>query len=302
MTAQRVAIVGCGRMGATRARACAALGVEVALLIDADPAAAEALAAECAGSRVLGQAQPGAFTGLDAVFVCAPPGARADATTAVIADEVPTFFEKPVGVSAGQAAPTAEALDRRSIRNAVGFHNRYRRSVRDARAELQADRPFAVVAHWVGPAYAKSWWLDESVSGGPINDQAIHLVDLCRYIVGEIADVSVQTRVAETGGKLDTVGVALRFLNDACGVLLYSHLASTKQISLDAFTPSTTVSLEGWEFRRAQPDQDDEDVFVEETAAFLGLRGEIRSTFADAMRTQQVMDSIRAAAGVVGNQ
>jgi len=297
MGASRVGIVGCGRMGTTRAQACQALGVDVALLVDANVEAAEALAAKHPGSRIATQAAPPLLGGLDAIFICTPPGSRQQATDAAIAARLPMFFEKPVGITAQSVMGAAEAIESASIRNAVGFHNRYRASVQSARTALAADPPFAVAGHWIGPAYSKPWWLDPSESGGPINDQAIHLVDLCRYLVGEIAEVGAHQRHSAPRSAPDSVAITLRFRADACGVLIYSHLAQTKSISFEAFNASGSVHLEGWDLRCSRsPAAVEDDVFVTETAAFLGLSGEILCTFGDALQTQAVVDLIRESA------
>jgi predicted dehydrogenase len=71
-----VAIVGCWRMGREHARACAALGAEIAMLVDHDSHRAAALVALYPGSVAEVPPNPRDWRTLDAAFVCTPPGCR----------------------------------------------------------------------------------------------------------------------------------------------------------------------------------------------------------------------------------
>lgn len=77
--------------------------------------------------------------------------------------------------------------------------------------------------------------------------------------------------------------------------MLYSYLASSKHIAVEAFSTGGARRLEGWDFRApGEPASADRDaVFTEETAAFLGVAGEVLSDVKDAQRTQAVVDAVR---------
>ena len=99
MTAARVVIVGCGRMGAVRAAAAEQVGARVTALVDAVPETAESLARLHPGSRVIPGTAAIDWDEFDAAFVCTPPGARGAELDAVRAG-VPVLLEKPLGLSA----------------------------------------------------------------------------------------------------------------------------------------------------------------------------------------------------------
>lgn len=299
MSRPAVVIVGCGRMGRVRAEACRALGVRIGVVHDREPAAAESLAQtipDVAVARALAEID---WDGVDAAFVCTPPAARGPAELAAIAAGVPVLVEKPVAISAAHAAAVSRALDEAPVRTAVGYQNRYRPAVRKLRAVAAETPPFALTCHWVVGPYRKSWWLDPDGSGGPLNEQATHLVDVCRHLAGEVVEVAAVARAGvRDPAAVDSVAAVLRFESGTCATLLYSYLASEKHVALEAFwRGGGHYVLEGWDFRQpGEPvPQDANAVFTTETAAFLGLDGQILCDFEDALRTQRVVDALKRA-------
>jgi myo-inositol 2-dehydrogenase / D-chiro-inositol 1-dehydrogenase len=298
----RVGIIGCGKMGREHVRAARSLGARVVWLGDADPSRASALAAQCEGSEAAAEVGAVRWSALDAIFLCTPPSARGPVEREAIEAGVPFFVEKPVGPSAAQVASVLHALRAKPTIHSVGYMNRYRASVRRARDRLAGARVVATSCAWVGKVYARPWWLAAAESGGPFNEQATHLVDLCRFLAGPIAEVSALARPSpDHPGVDDTVAVALRFASGACGTLLHSYLASDKHIGFEVFTTAGSVRLEGWGFSPAGeggvPAGSEEDVIRVEVAAFLdavrtGDQTLVESDFEDALRTQLAVDAI----------
>jgi predicted dehydrogenase len=294
MSAARVLIVGCGRMGAVRAAAAQQAGARIAAVLDVVPETAQSLSALYPGSRVLADAGAVDWEAFDAAFVCTPPGARGAELDAVRAG-VPVLLEKPVGLSADAGRVLADEAMVRGARTAVGYMNRYRPAVRALREQLDSTPPFALTCHWVVGPYGKPWWPDPAASGGPLNEQATHLVDLCRFLAGEVETVlALAGGVERDAGRVDAVAVALRFRSGACATLLYSFRARAKHIALEVFTPEGAERLEDWDFHPVGdvPSPDPNAVFVEETAAFLG-GGPVLSDVEDAWGTQVVVDAIK---------
>ena len=68
----------------------------------------------------------------------------------------------------------------------VGHHWRCAEPVARAR-ELLAHRTVRLVSGtWWDKVPPVSWWLHQARSGGPVVEQAIHLLDLARVLVGEV--------------------------------------------------------------------------------------------------------------------
>jgi predicted dehydrogenase len=292
MSGARVLIVGCGRMGSVRAAAARRFGASVTAVLDASPEAAAALSSRHPGSRVVDRVEDIDWAEFDAAFVCTPPGSRGVELDAVRA-RVPVLVEKPLSVCAADGRELVEAAKRYGTRTAVGYMNRHRPGVKALRRRLDQTPAFAVTCHWVAGRYDKPWWDDPAKSGGPLNDLASHLVDLCRFLAGEVESVWAFERES---ARADVVAVGLRFRSGACGTLLHSFMASEKHIALEAFTTNWSARLEDWEFRPpGEASTADRDrIFVEETASFLG-GGPVLSDVADAWRTQLVIDAIKRA-------
>ena len=303
---QRVAVVGCGRMGAQRARAAHRLGAEL-VLSDGDEQRSRLLASEFPSASTTPPQQLD-WAALDAVFVCTPAGARGPVEVAAAAAGVAVFVEKPIALSADRARGMAEAIRSSGVTNAVGYMNRYRAGVSRARETLAGQAIFAVQGHWVGNPYQKDWWTDPQVSGSPFNDQASHLIDLCRYLVGEVEAVAaVERRSADHPDIADVVAFALRFAGGACGTLLHSYRAEDKHVALNIFSPLGCTALRGWDFRgddageeRAADVDGVTPIFLTETEVFLDAvarrdPSNIRSSFDDGLRSLRVVDAVHRA-------
>jgi len=308
MSELRVAIVGCGRMGRERATAATHVGARVVEVCDTDAQRAMELAAVLPGCCARQDAGALSWPELDAVFVCSPPYTRGPVECAAIEREVPVFMEKPVGLSAAHCLPIQTALERHPVLTAVGYMNRYRASVQRARQVLANQPILGVACHWVNGVYRVPWWRDKQLSGGPLNEQATHLIDLARYIVGEVTEVHGLMAPAQAPIEhVHSAGVHLRFAAGPLCSMLYSCMSQTKMINFQVFTSETRVYLEGWDFHLVEdgtneppplPDRTREAIFAHEVAAFLKdvaahSRRHILCDFTDAMKTQSVVDALQ---------
>ncbi len=137
----RVAIVGCGGMGRSHARAYAAHPrTEVVAAMDINPNAANKLAEEFS--------VPGVYTdrkkmfeneNLDIVDVCTWQSVRAEITVdaAESMDLVGIFGEKPMAASYGEAMDMVEACEKKGIKLAIGHQRRFNASNTEARRLIQ---------------------------------------------------------------------------------------------------------------------------------------------------------------------
>jgi myo-inositol 2-dehydrogenase/D-chiro-inositol 1-dehydrogenase len=305
MTEIRVGIVGCGRMGRERARASTLLGAKVTSLCDSDRTRVLALANQFPGSQVTADAKEIDWSGLDAIFVCLPPGTRGPIEMEAIRFGVPFFIEKPIGTSTGQCMSLLEALRSRPVIHSVGYMNRYRDSVLRARRFIAARKPLGLTCHWVASVYGVPWWLRPIDSGGPFNEQGTHFIDLCRYLLGEIVQVTAHSPGSTMSANLsDTVIATLEFSSGILGTVFYSCRASVKQIGFKIFSAEASLSLEGWDLRfldsqNTEPTSppDREDVYLKEVSAYfeairVGDQSLVKCDLEDAARTQLVVDAI----------
>jgi myo-inositol 2-dehydrogenase/D-chiro-inositol 1-dehydrogenase len=304
----RVAVIGCGRMGRERLRAARAWGAEIAGVYDADPDRANA-----AGAPLLTGPDDVLRSACDAVFVCTPPSERESYALAAIQSGAALFVEKPIGPSAAAVQAITDALEVSPVLTGVGYMNRYRASVQLAARVLANRQVIGAAGFWVCGSYRVPWWLDSAASGGPHNEQATHLYDLCRLLLGEVQKVTACFHQPAAGAPL-AAATALRFRSGATGTVFYSCQAAAKDIGLRVFTPDGSLFLSGWDLRLAENTIDGalaaeagpEDIFLVETSAFLdavatGDPSSIRCDWADALRTQALVDAA-ATTSVTGDE
>ncbi len=186
-----VGLVGAGGVAARHAATLGDLdGVRLTAVTDIDPQRARALAADHDAAVVPDLAALLATPGLDAVWLCLPPFAHGAPELAVIEAGLPFFVEKPLGTGPAVAERVAAAVAADGLLTATGYHWRYMPGVERAAAEL-AGTPVALAdATWWDKVPPVSWWLDPQRSGGQLVEQATHLVDVLRVLVGEPVLVS----------------------------------------------------------------------------------------------------------------
>jgi myo-inositol 2-dehydrogenase/D-chiro-inositol 1-dehydrogenase len=303
MTVTRVGIIGAGGVAQRHARVLSGLAdAQVAGVTDVAPAAAGKLAAEY-GGRALPDVDALLGEGLDAVYICVPPFAHGAAERAVIAAGLPLFVEKPIAVNMDVAREIAELIAQRGLLTAVGHHWRYLAVVEQARA-LLADRPVRLVSGaWLDKVPPVSWWPHRDRSGGPIVEQAAHVLDLARHLAGEVAEVTAVgngTPPAVDGADVDGATAAtLRFANGAVGTLAATCVLGWKQrAGLEVYADGLALAISETELvvrdadgeRTVDSDPDSARVAVDRAfiAAVRGEGDDVRVPYAEAMRTHAV--------------
>jgi predicted dehydrogenase len=106
------------------------------------------------------------------------------------------LIEKPGARRANELDPVIHAAAQTGALVRVGFNHRYHRTFQKAREIFESGDlgPMMFVrgryGHGGRPGYEKEWRADpEKSGGGEAMDQAVHLVDLSRWFLGEIASV-----------------------------------------------------------------------------------------------------------------
>ena len=67
---------------------------------------------------------------------------------------------------------------------------------------------------WLDKVPPVPWWADRDLSGGPIVEQAVHVLDLARVLVGEVSEVSRARRGTARPGDVETATAALLGFRD----------------------------------------------------------------------------------------
>ena len=142
---------------------------------------------------------------------CGPNALHAEPTIAAAEAGKHVICEKPLGMNADESYEIWQRVQATGVKHACGFNYRFVPAVRLARQMLEAGE-LGEIRHFRGrylqdwlsdPAAPKTWRLDSAEAGtGAIGDLGTHVIDLARYLVGEIESISALTRtfVDERGG------------------------------------------------------------------------------------------------------
>lgn len=193
MKAIKVGIIGAGFIGPAHVEALRRLGfVEVVALADADPAAAEAKAAQLGVPRAFGDYRPlVADPSIQVVHVCAPNHLHHEICRAALAAGKHVICEKPLTTTAADAEDLVRLAAETGLVNAVHFNLRFYPLVHEARAMAARGELGEILAvhgsylqDWLLYETDYNWRLDPAQSGSSraVADIGSHWLDLVEFI------------------------------------------------------------------------------------------------------------------------
>lgn len=172
---------------------------------------------------------------------CGPNDLHAEPTVAAAEAGKHVFCEKPLARDAREAYETWRRVAATGVVHMCAFNYRFVPAVRRARELLEAGS-LGEVHHFRG-TYLQDWgdttenlWrFDKTAAGsGALGDLGAHVVDLARYLVGEIEAVSGTLRTFAPGRSVDDAFVALvDFAGGAVGTIEASRLAPGRKNAFD---------------------------------------------------------------------
>jgi predicted dehydrogenase len=188
----RVAIVGCGLIGAKRAQALGPAD-ELVACHDLHPVAARALAARYGGQACSSMAelldhQP------QVVIVATVHNHLAALTEQALSAGAHVLVEKPAGISGAQVDRLIEGQRASGRLVKVGFNHRFHPGLLRAAEEVHSGRHGELMqlrgryGHGGRPGYEREWRADPAqAGGGELVDQGMHLLDLSHWLAGPLA-------------------------------------------------------------------------------------------------------------------
>ncbi len=229
----KLAAIGTGGIWGAHARNLAALGDnEVVAICDVSEenrarAAASLNCRAYADIEAMFEQEPH----IDAAIACTPATVRRQVIEAAARYKVPLFIEKPPAFSLDDARAIVQITRDSGVPVVVGFMYRFLPVV-DRLSELIGGRTINLTqSSFCCPAATgwnlPGWFYIKEKSGGHVLDQAIHVMDLLRFIVGDI--VQVQTfgnnliRAKSNDFTIeDSSSTNLRFASGASGGHIHS--------------------------------------------------------------------------------
>ena len=177
--------------------------------------------------------------------------------------------EKPLARTADEAQSMLEAVQKAGVKNMVAFNYRFVPAIRQIRKLVDSGLLGQIyhfravyLQEWVMAHYnlPMIWRLQKSAAGsGALGDLGAHIIDLARYLVGEVTSVSGMTRTFiderpwgdGTMGKVDVddaFTALLEFDNGALGTVEASRFAAGRKnglrLEINAEKASIVFNLE----------------------------------------------------------
>ncbi|MFV0432637.1 MAG: Gfo/Idh/MocA family protein [Leucobacter sp.] len=242
-----IGMLGAGFMARTHSHAARVAGARLEALAAGSPESA-ARAAEELGYAQSMDADELISRGFPVVHVCTPNWSHVDFSRRALGAGSFVICEKPLAMSAADAAELAAEAEVRGNGGAVPFVYRYHPMVREARTRVARGETGALFT--VSGQYLQDWLLEADDDnwrvapghGGPSRafaDIGSHLVDLLEFVSGDrIARLAAKTNTVHPtrGGKPvtteDAIALIVEFAGGGIGSFLISQVAPGRKNGL----------------------------------------------------------------------
>ncbi len=192
-----VGIVGAGLQGRRRAQALIQFEDDrLVAVADVNRDAAESLASGADAKAYSNWEEITNRGDIDAVVICTPPNLHAPIGLAAMQNGKHVLCEKPLAMNPTEAEKMLAAAQNNHIKLKCGFNHRHHPGLKQAKAWINQGLIGDLISircqYGIGgrPGYDKEWRADAKVAGGgQLMDQGMHLLDLCRWFLGNFNEV-----------------------------------------------------------------------------------------------------------------
>ena len=227
----RIAFIGAGRMGLTHIKNLAGLpGVQVRVVADVSAENAETARAISKAERVTTDIDAAITANdVDAVVISTPTNTHTGLIEKAARAKKAIWCEKPIALNMKETVQIVNTVKEMGVPVQLGFMRRFDPGYAAAKRKIDAGElgrieTFRALSrdNKLPPiSYLKS-------SGGIFLDMAVHDLDLARFLVGEVEEVSAWGTViideqVKEADDIDTGVAMLRFVNGALGVIEVSR-------------------------------------------------------------------------------
>jgi predicted dehydrogenase len=228
-----IAILGQGFMGRAHAEALRALrSPRLVALAGRDAGRLEEMRERYGFARVTTDWRELLADDVDVVLNLGPNALHAEPTIAAAEAGKHVLCEKPLARSADEARSMLAAVG--DVVAMCGFNYRFVPAVQRAKRLVEAGE-IGDVLHFRG-TYRQSWgsstedvWRFDAAQagGGALGDLASHVIDLARYLVGDLDSIAAQAATFVPGREVDdAVAAAVRFAGGAIGTIEATRFAT----------------------------------------------------------------------------
>ncbi len=137
---------------------------------------------------------------IDVVNICTPNRLHKDAAIAALQNGKHVYCEKPLAFDEAEAREIVAVADQSGMKHQITAEYRFIPAIMKAKELINADfvgrvfhfRGLYLHAGYIDPKRPREWRLQkEVIGGGVLVDLGPHILDIMRYLVGEVEEVSV---------------------------------------------------------------------------------------------------------------
>lgn len=253
---------------------------------------------------------------LDAVYVCLPPFAHQGQEEELVRRGIPFLVEKPLGLDMARQEAVGKMVAEKGLVTSVGYSFKYKELADQGAEMLRGHTPILVRGCWFSAMPGVYWWRKRDTCGGQIIEQSTHVFDILRALFGEVEAVQGFANQGAMRGTSDydvedSSSINLRFRNGVVGNVCSAIYAPPQgeQFVVEVVCMDATLRLSFFDDRLSFRGPDGlrececgggEENFYRESRAFLdavagGEAAQIRSSYADALKTQRLTFAAMAA-------
>ncbi|RQW21830.1 gfo/Idh/MocA family oxidoreductase [Bacillus sp. C1-1] len=187
---------------------------------------------------------------LHAVFLSIPPFAHGSLEEEIVGKGIHVFVEKPVELDLGRAKGKLTKINNSGVIHASGYCLRYWDIVQRAKSFLENREVAFVRGHYLTTFVDTPWYRLNEKSGGQLVEQSTHILDLFRYLGGEIREVighmALQVSQDIEGITIpDITAVTTIFESGAIGQLSSTFIQSDHRMGIELMGRGFRVTIEG---------------------------------------------------------
>lgn len=178
---------------------------------------------------------------IDAVDICLPTYLHFKYITLAVKAGKHVFCEKPMALTVKQAEEIISLVKKAGTNLMVGYNQRFEQPFRKIKDLIDSNLLGDVIS--IQSQYVKcgsqerylppNWRSYRVKGGGALRDSSCHKIDLMRWYIGQVSEVqAIEAHNLKTEAE-DTVGVLLKFVKGAIGLLNASLICVSPYSELD---------------------------------------------------------------------
>ena len=188
---------------------------------------------------------------IDAVFITSPDAMHLEDVLLAAAGGKAVLCEKPLAMSAAEAAAMARSAERAGIVFGVAQNFRWNASLVWLREQIAAGRIGSPqIAHaqfaYRADQAPRQWIMDPSLAcGGPIGDVGVHCIDALRFVLGqEVVAIETMARTDDLVAAVEAYATMQMEMSDGCLAIATVSARAAYRTLIEVVGHDATIVIE----------------------------------------------------------